>query len=57
MMWLKLSDFFQMSAISVGCEEAYKTSVDVTCDTVDSSIKVTVFSWRPDREIQCFTLE
>jgi len=29
-----------MSAISVGCEEAYKTSVDVTCDSVDSSIKV-----------------
>lgn len=29
-----------MSAISVGCEEAYKTSVDVTCDSVDASIKV-----------------
>ena len=29
-----------MSAISVGCEEAYKTSVDVTCESVDSSIKV-----------------
>ena len=35
--------YFQMSAISVGCEEAYKTSVDVTCETVDSSIKVTRF--------------
>lgn len=32
--------FFKMSAISVGCEEAYKTSVDVTCDSVDASIKV-----------------
>ncbi|KAH3816649.1 hypothetical protein DPMN_118169 [Dreissena polymorpha] len=29
----------KMSAISVGCEEAYKTSVDFTCDSVDSSIK------------------
>lgn len=29
----------QMSAISVGCEEAYRTSVDVTCDSVDASIK------------------
>ncbi|KAL4226142.1 hypothetical protein ACF0H5_014129 [Mactra antiquata] len=29
----------QMSAISVGCEDAYKTSVDVTCDSVDASIK------------------
>ena len=31
---------FQMSAITVGCLEAYKTSVDITCDSVDSSIKV-----------------
>ena len=29
-----------MSAITVGCEEAYRTSVAVTCDSVDSSIKV-----------------
>ena len=32
--------FFQMSAITVGCTEAFKTSVDITCDSVDSSIKV-----------------
>lgn len=33
------NNLHKMSAISVGCEEAYKTSVDVTCETVDSSIK------------------
>ncbi|XP_052781352.1 BLOC-1-related complex subunit 6-like [Mya arenaria] len=33
------NNLHKMSAISVGCEEAYKTSVDVTCDSVDSSIK------------------
>lgn len=33
------NNLHQMSAISVGCEEAYKTSVDVTCDSVDASIK------------------
>ena len=32
--------FLQMSAITVGCTEAFKTSVDITCDSVDSSIKV-----------------
>ena len=32
--------FFQMSAITVGCLDAYKKSVDTTCDSVDSSIKV-----------------
>ena len=31
---------FQMSAITVGCLDAYKKSVDTTCDSVDSSIKV-----------------
>ena len=34
-----------MSAISVGCEEAYKTSVDVTCDSVDASIKVSSYTY------------
>lgn len=34
--------FFQMSAITVGCLDAYKKSVDTTCDSVDSSIKVKV---------------
>ncbi|XP_041377992.1 uncharacterized protein LOC121390273 [Gigantopelta aegis] len=29
----------KMSAISVGCLDAYQRSVDITCDSVDSSIK------------------
>ncbi|XP_033744876.1 uncharacterized protein DDB_G0284127-like [Pecten maximus] len=33
------SNLHKMSAITVGCLDAYKTSVDVTCDSVDSSIK------------------
>lgn len=33
------SNLHKMSAITVGCLEAYKTSVDITCDSVDSSIK------------------
>lgn len=33
------NNLHKMSAISVGCEEAYRTSVEVTCDSVDSSIK------------------
>ena len=37
---LEFGLFFQMSAITVGCLDAYKKSVDTTCDSVDSSIKV-----------------
>ncbi|KAK3102373.1 hypothetical protein FSP39_010897 [Pinctada imbricata] len=33
------SNLYKMSAITVGCLDAYKTSVDTTCDSVDSSIK------------------
>ncbi|KAK7102448.1 uncharacterized protein [Littorina saxatilis] len=33
------NNLHKMSAITVGCLEAYKTSVDITCDSVDSSIK------------------
>lgn len=33
------SNLHKMSAITVGCSEAYKTSVDITCESVDSSIK------------------
>lgn len=33
------NNLHKMSAITVGCSEAYKTSVDITCDSVDSSIK------------------
>lgn len=33
------SNLHKMSAITVGCLSAYKTSVDTTCDSVDSSIK------------------
>ncbi|KAK3612061.1 hypothetical protein CHS0354_021749 [Potamilus streckersoni] len=33
------SNLHKMSAISVGCLGAYKTSVDLTCDSVDASIK------------------
>ena len=36
-----------MSAITVGCLSAYKTSVDTTCDSVDSSIKVTMTIYSP----------
>lgn len=40
--WFNLP-YFQMSAITVGCLDAYKKSVDTTCDSVDSSIKVHVY--------------
>lgn len=33
------SNLHKMSAITVGCLSAYKTSIDTTCDSVDSSIK------------------
>uniref|UniRef100_A0A8W8LS73 BLOC-1-related complex subunit 6 C-terminal helix domain-containing protein n=1 Tax=Magallana gigas TaxID=29159 RepID=A0A8W8LS73_MAGGI len=33
------SNLHKMSAITVGCLDAYKKSVDTTCDSVDSSIK------------------
>ncbi|XP_076469609.1 uncharacterized protein LOC143299951 [Babylonia areolata] len=33
------NNLHKMSAITVGCSEAYKTSVDITCESVDSSIK------------------
>ncbi|XP_061186663.1 uncharacterized protein LOC133194770 [Saccostrea echinata] len=33
------SNLHKMSAITVGCLDAYKKSVDATCDSVDSSIK------------------
>ncbi|KAL3852578.1 hypothetical protein ACJMK2_016198 [Sinanodonta woodiana] len=33
------SNLHKMSAITVGCLGAYKTSVDLTCDSVDGSIK------------------
>ncbi|KAL8595206.1 hypothetical protein ACOMHN_043359 [Nucella lapillus] len=33
------TNLHKMSAITVGCSEAYKTSVDITCESVDSSIK------------------
>ncbi|CAG5117904.1 unnamed protein product [Candidula unifasciata] len=29
----------KMSAITIGCQDAYKRSVDITCDSVDASIK------------------
>ena len=31
---------FQMSAITVGCMQTYKGSVEKTCDEVDANIKV-----------------
>lgn len=33
------TNLHKMSAITVGCLSAYKTSVDTTCDSVDGSIK------------------
>lgn len=33
------SNLHKMSAITIGCQEAYKRSVDITCDSVDGSIK------------------
>lgn len=33
-----------MSALTIGCQDAYKRSVDITCDSVDASIKVIYFA-------------
>ncbi|GFR85548.1 BLOC-1-related complex subunit 6 [Elysia marginata] len=33
------NNLHKMSAITIGCQEAYKRSVDITCDSVDASIK------------------
>ncbi|XP_005091995.1 BLOC-1-related complex subunit 6 [Aplysia californica] len=33
------NNLHKMSAITIGCQEAYKRSVDITCDSVDGSIK------------------
>ncbi|CAL1526960.1 unnamed protein product, partial [Lymnaea stagnalis] len=33
------NNLHKMSAITIGCQDAYKRSVDITCDSVDASIK------------------
>ncbi|GFN88762.1 Bloc-1-related complex subunit 6 [Plakobranchus ocellatus] len=33
------NNLHKMSAITIGCQDAYKRSVDITCDSVDGSIK------------------
>ncbi|RUS86231.1 hypothetical protein EGW08_006026, partial [Elysia chlorotica] len=36
------NNLHKMSAITIGCQEAYKRSVDITCDSVDGGIKVVI---------------
>ncbi|XP_059143888.1 uncharacterized protein LOC131931197 [Physella acuta] len=33
------NNLHKMSALTIGCQDAYKRSVDITCDSVDASIK------------------